>query len=188
MCVVIIKNKGVEMPSVSELRDAYNHNPHGCGFVSSNGLYWRGMSFKEFLKRIKGVGTEDACIIHFRIATHGSHKVTNCHPFRHNDIYFAHNGVLDIRTYGDMTDSETLFLAKLVPTIERYGLYSPELTKVVEKHIGFSKFAFMQNGQIRAFGRWIEDENGCFYSNLNHRAFVYGYNVDNWFRKHQYAI
>ena len=62
MCVVIVKNKGVEMPSKKELRLAFEHNPHGWGIVSSNGIYAHGMTFDSFLQKIKGVSTEDACI------------------------------------------------------------------------------------------------------------------------------
>ena len=48
MCVVIVKNKGVEMPSKKELRLAFEHNPHGWGIVSSNGIYAHGMTFDSF--------------------------------------------------------------------------------------------------------------------------------------------
>ena len=82
MCVIIVKNKGVEMPSKKELKLAFEHNPHGWGIVSSNGVFAHGMDFQTFLSILKGVSTEDACIIHFRIATHGSVGVKNCHPFK----------------------------------------------------------------------------------------------------------
>ena len=70
MCVICIKDKGAQLPSMKELQAAYHHNPDGCGLVSSNGVYWKGLSFKEFCKQLQKVREEDSCIIHFRIGTH----------------------------------------------------------------------------------------------------------------------
>lgn len=167
MCVIIIKPRGVEMPPKYELKRAAMHNPHGFGFVSSGGVYMRTMDFDSFYKEVKKVGKDECCIMHLRIATHGSHKMDNCHPFKKGDIYFAHNGVLDIRPHGDMTDSETAFQDILYPAAVEHGLGSPEFSLVVKRIIGRSKFAFMQGGHIWMFGRFIEF-NGLYYSNLYH--------------------
>ena len=154
---------------------AFIHNPHGIGFVSSNNIYWRGMDFEEFYKALQGVRKEDACIIHFRYATHGSHKIDNCHPFKIGDIYFAHNGILPIKTHNDMTDSETAFMDVLYPAAQEYGLDSHKFFSLVSGMIGGSKFAFMQNGEIFLFGRWYQ-EKGVLYSNFNFRPYhYYGY-------------
>ena len=185
MCVIIVKRKGIEMPSERELRMAFECNPHGCGFVSSNGLYWRGMNFNELYSRLRFVGLNDSCIIHFRYATHGSHKPANCHPFKSGDLYFAHNGVLPVNTSNDMTDSETVFRNVLVPAAMRYGLGSREFNKVVSENIWTSKFAFMYHGEIKIYGRWLREDNGLLWSNLNHRPFScyakawYNYKYDN---------
>lgn len=173
MCVLIIKDKGIKMPSKNELKLAALHNPHGFGFVSSNGFYYRTMDFEDFYKHLKGVRKEDACIIHFRIATHGSHKVDNCHPFNLGDIYFAHNGILPIRTAMDMTDSETEFRNVLYPAAMEFGLGSATFNGIVNRRIYNSKFAFMQNGEIFLYGRYIYDKNGIAWSNMNHRPYCF---------------
>ena len=177
MCVIIVKNKGVEMPSKKELKLAFEHNPHGWGIVSSNGIYAHGMTFDSFLQKIKGVSTEDACIIHFRIATHGSVGVKNCHPFKGElggqPIYFAHNGILPIRPVGDMTDSETEFRKVILPAAEIFGYGSPDFNAMIARRIGYSKFAFMRFGKIKVYGRWLREDNGLMWSNLNHRTWGY---------------
>lgn len=173
MCVICIKKQGVELPSERELRQAYHSNPHGCGFVSSNGLYWRGMDIEEFLEKLRGVRLEDECIIHFRYATHGSHKPSNCHPFKCGELYFAHNGVLPIKTHHDMTDSETVFKNVLVPAADMFGFGSREFNSVVNNNIWSSKFAFMYKGKVKFYGRWLREDNGLIWSNLNHRPFSY---------------
>lgn len=133
------------------------------GFVSEND-YFRTMSFAQFRKRLAKVGKDENCIIHFRLATHGSVKRKNCHPFEHNGIYFAHNGVLPIVPKGDMTDSETVFLRYLYPVAEAYGIHSDELSYEVKKIIGRSKFAFMTNGEVFTFGEFT-DFCGVKFSN-----------------------
>ena len=168
MCVIIIKRKGVEMPSEAELRAAHRCNPDGCGFVSSNGLYWRGLDFDEFLQRLAGVGHDDACVIHFRLATHGSVKESNCHPFKSGDVYFAHNGILPVRPSGDMTDSETAFTRIIMPRVRESGFWSREAMTVAKEVAGGSRFAFMYEGDIVTIGDYIEDERGVLWSNMRH--------------------
>ncbi len=172
MCVIIVKHKGVKMPTKATLKQAYICNPHGIGFVSSNNIYWRGMDFEKFYTELQKVRKEDACIIHFRYATHGSHKVENCHPFKMGDIYFAHNGILRIKTENDMTDSETAFIGILHPAATAFGLDSHRFFNIVSGMIGGSKFAFMQNGKIYLFGSWYQ-EKGVLFSNFNFRPFRY---------------
>ena len=172
MCVIIIKKKGVRMPSENELRLAATHNPHGFGFVSSNGLYVRTMDFEEFYQALKGVGREDACIIHFRIATHGSVRVSNCHPFKMHGIYFAHNGILPTHPRGDMTDSETEFRDVLCPAAEFYGLGTKEFADLVARRIYYSKFAFMKDGEVYTYGKFVTDRHGVMWSNMNHRPYL----------------
>lgn len=90
MCVIIYVPKGVELPSKDELRAAYNRNHDGCGFVSKSDHY-RSLNFESFLKRLLKRKIDEDVIIHFRLATHGSVSIKNCHPFRIGDYWFAHN-------------------------------------------------------------------------------------------------
>ena len=167
MCVIIIKAAGQQLPTDTELRNAHLRNPHGCGFVSKSHHY-KGMNFETFLKYIHKVPKEEACIIHFRLATHGSKCKANCHPFNRGNIWFAHNGILSIRPEGDMTDSETAFQNIIYPAIQKYGFKSSYVTRVIDKIIDYSKFAMMdENGNVRTFGQFIRF-NGRLYSNLNH--------------------
>lgn len=105
-------------------------------------------------------------IIHCRIATHGSIKRANCHPFvdKETGVAFAHNGILDIEPIGDWTDSETAFRTRFVPVIKKFGYKSRELAAAVRDIIGGSKFAFLnKNGEIQMFGNWVI-RDGCYFS------------------------
>lgn len=169
MCVIIVKPAGQAKPSRRILELAYRANPHGCGFASTNHKY-KGLSFEKFLKEFDKVSADEACIIHFRYATHGSIKRSNCHPFRDHDIFFAHNGILDIKPIGDTTDSETAFRTEIMPAIKRYGFHSNETKKVIEKIIGYSKFALLQGKSLKLFGHY-EEVGGLYYSNLRFMPF-----------------
>lgn len=164
MCLLIVKPKGAEMPDIYTLYRAHLCNPHGCGFASTND-YYRSLDFEQFIERLEKVGKDEACIIHFRFATHGSVKVANCHPFKGEDIYFAHNGILSIKPFKDKTDSETAFRKYLLPAILKYGFHSSQLANEVENIIGCSKFAFLRDNDVRMFGQFYKVKD-CYFSNL----------------------
>ena len=168
MCVIIIKPRGAKLPTKKELKMAFARNHDGCGFVSERDTY-KSLHFEDFWRRVKNVGKDENCIIHFRWATHGSVCLSNCHPFRDSKThtFFAHNGILAVRPKGDMTDSETAFRKYLAPALSHHDIYSPAFASLVNQIIGSSKFAFMQDGELRVFGDFYK-YGGCYYSNLHH--------------------
>lgn len=171
MCVIIVKPVGVKMPSNEILTAAFHTNPHGCGFATPT-TFFKSLSYRSFKQRLNKVSDDEPCIIHFRLATHGSIKRANCHPFNRGDVYFAHNGILSITPKGDMTDSETAFEDRIYPVIDRYGIDSPMVDLAVKEVIGYSKFAILQGQRVRLFGDYIKQPDGCFYSNLRFMPIV----------------
>ncbi len=160
MCVIIVKKAGVKLPSREVLRAAFQANPDGCGFATSGGYVWRGLRFGDFLKKFKEHAKEDENVmIHFRWATHGSVKQANCHPFTaeegDNKVVFMHNGVLNIPSVNDMTDSEICFRRKIMPALtEDKFEVTDKVKEVINGVIGSSKFAMLINGKMKLFGRW----------------------------------
>ena len=170
MCVIIVKRKGVEMPSEHILRAAYRANSDGMGVVSSMGRM-RTLNFCKFMDHIRGISKEDSCVIHFRLATHGSVRIANCHPFKQGNLYFFHNGILPVRPYIGRTDSETAFTEMLYPVIRERGLDSAEALSAIESIRGCSRFAFYEDGEITTFGDF-EDIDGVLYSNLRFMRYM----------------
>lgn len=168
MCVIIIKKSGQPLPPYKMLYAAHYANPHGCGFVSDC-HYFKSLSFVDFYTKLQRVSIDETCIMHFRLATHGSVCQANCHPFLNGDLAFAHNGILRIRPVCDATDSETAFLQYIVPALERYGYDSPHFSRVVNKIRGFSKFAMLYHGKLHTYGKFAK-YNGYSCSNT-HFAF-----------------
>lgn len=153
------------MPHRDVLEAAAKTNPHGFGFVTDTECY-KSLDFGKFMQRLSKVDDSQPCIMHFRLATHGSVKTSNCHPFRHGNVFMAHNGILNVQPEGDKTDSQTAFDRYIWPAIHKHGFGSEEVRFITEALIGsYSKIAMMQRGRILAFGDFIERE-GCLYSNL----------------------
>lgn len=164
MCCIIYKPKGVRMPSPDILDRIQRINHHGYGFVSSRHRY-KTMDYQKFLVHLSKVGTDEECIIHMRWATHGSKCRKNCHPFVENGVYFAHNGVLPIKSVNDMTDSEIFFRSQVYPLIDRYGYESEVTERLISAAAGSSRFAMMYRGKVKLYGDYTK-LNGVYYSNL----------------------
>ena len=140
MCVAVIKPKGAELPTESELLNCFNNNPHGAGYmyIDNNQLHIKKgfMDFKSCYDSFhnENFTVDDAVFIHFRIATHGLIDGGNTHPFpltqdtdlmRKTDCVFngfgmMHNGVFGYEKvlfqFFDPTGviSDTMLFGKLI--------------------------------------------------------------------------
>lgn len=169
MCILILKPKGVNLPDYATLCRCAKRNPHGFGFAVQGSKPFKTLDFNKFIDALYSADENLPMMIHFRLATHGSIKPSNCHPFRDdtNGLTFAHNGVMNIHTLADKTDSETAFKLLFSPSADRYGLTSQKFRATVETIRGDSRFGIMaDDGEIFAFGRFFDSDgkirNGCF--------------------------
>ncbi len=168
MCVIIYKPENQPLPDIETLAACYHRNRHGMGFCTSSGTIRHTMSFSRFCSELGKVDESEAAILHFRLATHGSIGVKNCHPFhdKAHSLFFAHNGVLPIEATNDRTDSETFFKDLFLPMLDRCGWDSKILWDWVNVERGASRFIFMRGNEVKTLGYWL-GLNGCFYSNMN---------------------
>ena len=170
MCIIIYKPAGLQLPDELMRFKCETQNPHGFGFATPTKVF-HSMSRKDFERRLTAeFDPAEPLLIHCRIATHGSLKKSNCHPFidLESGVAFAHNGILDIKPIGDKTDSETAFITRFVPVIRQYGIKSRELAAEVRSIIGGSRFIFMDaEGSVVMFGNWYKRQaDGCYYSHI----------------------
>lgn len=166
MCVICYIPKGIPTPPKEVIYAMHSTNPHGLGMCTPTDHY-KGMNLAVLRHHLEKRDVSEPCLLHFRLATHGSIKRANCHPFHDHksDTWFMHNGILDIEPTDDMTDSETAFREILVPKIRTHGLNSDEMRYAVKSIIGYSKFAFLHGDNVRLFGQyetWLD----CKFSNL----------------------
>lgn len=202
MCIIVAKNAGIKMPSNDILRNCFDNNPDGAGFMLANGKAVYGfkglMTFEEFsdelTKAHKRFGDLDklAVVLHFRISTHGSSIGSNTHPFPLKGKYeelrktkwsadqgFAHNGIVqqtfsdgDIRKYNV---SDTMVFAKkyINPIAKHCTIASDKAILDMLFELADSKLCFLsRKGKIATRGKFFKDD-GILYSNTSYLASNY---------------
>jgi len=194
MCMIIVKEHGVELPSNfdSTLEYCYQRNSDGMGIalkkknskkIYINKTFKKLKHLKKFIKR--NVNKEDFLIIHFRLASKGNKSAYfNRHPFPVTndirkltklelecDMIVAHNGT--ISNFGDHTFSDTFkFVEEILgdPVIKATIMTNKAVQKLVKETIGSSRMIILSSRTKNAlyFGSW-EKEDGIKYSNSNYK-------------------
>lgn len=198
MCIIIAKNASIPMPSIEILRNCFNNNPDGAGFMltAKNNVYgFKGlMTFEELTDELaraeKRFGKLEKLpvVLHFRIATHGSSIAGNTHPFPLKGGYremrktqwcadqgFAHNGII-LQTSNDPDIkkhkvSDTMVFAKkyAAPIAKYVSIASDPALLDMLYEIANSKLCFLdKKGKIATRGDFIE-QDGVLYSNTSFR-------------------
>ena len=113
MCLIIIKPKGVDLPSDIEILNAHICHSDGFGLAYNDGsdatIKKGAMGLADIFKILRSVDYPEQrdIIMHFRTGTTGSNTPSNCHPFPLSHdvdalnatelktrVAVAHNGVL----------------------------------------------------------------------------------------------
>lgn len=175
MCIAIWKPAS-KLISYQNLEQCFKSNRDGAGFAyieNKKVVIKKGyMTFKEFWKEYEN-HQEKACLIHFRITTHGGTNYNNCHPFEAGRGALIHNGI--ISGYDDKSaDSDTVQFNNKVftPLYAKVDKTKRALMKsLIEHRIGYSKLIFLDyNGEATIFneekGVWDE---GVWYSNTSYK-------------------
>ena len=200
MCIIAIKNKGINLPSDKTLETMFKNNSDGAGFmyaVDNKVIIHKGfMTFRSFKLALDKLSkqydiTDLPLVMHFRIATSGQVDGGTTHPFplsgkRKNlrkqyietDIGIVHNGIIPIKSPHNMSDTMQ-YIAKQLTVYKRIqaDFYTSEhWRKKIEKEIQ-SKMVFLdRTGEIYMIGDFVTD-NGMIYSNHSYeeRSFLFGY-------------
>lgn len=194
MCIIIGKPEGEALPDEKTLENCFENNPHGAGFMyRDKGIIQirKGfMTLPDMLTALDGAGVNEKheIIYHFRIATAGSIKPENCHPFPASaDITelrqahiktaygIAHNGILNYKEdlENDLSDTMSFVINVLSHKDVISTFHEQRIQEVLKPIISGSKFAVMTPFETHLAGDFIED-NGLFYSNTSYKKQVYG--------------
>lgn len=177
MCIIAIKKRGVQFPSVETIKTMCDNNPDGFAMVynirGDKTRVIRSLNsddiFEAYKQLLKHSYKKVAFFMHARIKTHGTININNCHGWYSDEckMHFAHNGVLKITNRDDMTDSETFLRDIFTPAFLYRGWKGAELA--IDACIGTSKFVFMEDdGTIHHYGPYKEDD-GMLYSNDSYK-------------------
>ena len=203
MCVICIKEKGVEMPTKADIAAMWARNPDGAGYMFARGEaveIRKGFAkLEDFQKAIEAenFGPADSVVLHFRISTQAGKRAAMTHPFPlsteladmealtcSTQVGVAHNGIID-RTadaqalrFSDTALFVTKYLSHLVKA--EADLYDPALLEAVEALAPYNRFAFLLgNGDVATVGDF-QKVGGLLYSNLLHNP---AYAWENWKRQ-----
>lgn len=196
MCIIIVKNKNINVPSEEILRTCYLNNPDGVGFAlqhENKVIIEKGyMSYDEFMTDLRKYEsthdlTQTAMIFHFRITTHGKTIAGNCHPFplsnRLKDLQsthltaplaLAHNGIIDILVDRKKGISDTIsyiqnelyYIDKAVPTWYK----NKDIMEMISNRVT-SKLAILPaQGDPITVGKFVTDGE-LKYSNTSYKEY-----------------
>ena len=194
MCVILVKERGIELPTKDILESCWKRNPDGAGFMFNDCdkvVIMKGfMTFEEFYLRLQTAIEfyhlkEKGLVIHFRIATSGLKDKGNCHPypisndnldlrksFITTELGIAHNGI--IRSYNGknniLNDTQLFIKNDLfeLNSLDKKFYKNVIFQSMIERLIDGSRLVFLnKKGEIIKLGNWFHNGN-YYFSNLNH--------------------
>ena len=190
MCVIIYV-PATSTIEESEIRDAWNTNPHGAGYsIQKNGkvFYKRGfMNLEPFVNEIKPLIGKYNLLLHFRISTSKEVNKVQTHPYKKGDVMrtqgftdkpvICMNGIISKqKEYKDCNDT----MSYIVDHQSAFANVNQDILNIIEEATG-AKWAVMKPDEVILSSKFKE-ENGRFYSNKNHLIktyynYYYGYNT-----------
>lgn len=211
MCIIIAKRKNGRIPTEYELKNAFEYNNDGAGFMyvdNNKVIIDKGyMKLEDFIARYKELlvkynnFTNKSLVIHCRIGTSGRNTKGNTHPYpitnnskelrKTNlitDIGIAHNGIIrDYELTGKFNDTQEFIMKYLYPIYSHYKDFykNKYITNGIEE-ITNSKFAILDTkDNIYKIGDFIEDK-GLYFSNDSYLPPRYNYKYGFYDRYYDY--
>ena len=196
MCIAIVKPEGSKVPSYDRISASWDSNRDGGGYAikragSDTIEYHKGNFDKEeyYNKLVQSIKPEDTALIHMRITTHGGTSKECCHPFPISHSYdemrstsgkckkiMMHNGILG-GAFGKVHKQGVSDTMELVKYLAKANLreYGSAFKVLMEPILGRNnKVAVLtEDGVTMAGVGWIEEDDGCFYSNDTYEEFWY---------------
>lgn len=199
MCVAILKPIGAKMPTDSELRNCFRNNSDGAGIayydktrknVIIDKGYMREDRFIEIINRYN-FDENDLVLIHCRTATHGGVAPQLTHPFpistdedqmrlldNRVESALVHNGIISGTASKHRVSDTMAFIRDVIAKKQVYNhiYYSNGIRNKLEKEIGWSKMAFINNkGECCTVGNFVL-HNDVYFSNRDYE-YAYRYNI-----------
>lgn len=210
MCIIIAKDKYGRLPSDKELKNSFEFNSDGAGFMYvKNGkvVIDKGyMTYNSFIKHYHKLleefdnFKEKSLVIHCRIGTSGKTIKGNTHPYpitdnvrllkskhlSNLDIGIVHNGI--IKGYGTATglnDTQEFISKYIYPLYSHYKDFynNKDIMYGIEVITG-SKWVILDKKDRLHFIGDFEDEKGLYFSNSSYKSIDYlypKYDNYNWY-------
>lgn len=194
MCVICVSKKGVRQPSMSEIKNMWDANPHGAGYMfARDGLVSikKGfMTLDDFVDAIEAEDftDDDVVVYHFRISTQAGVTPEMTHPFPLSDdlkdmnlldcicsVGIAHNGIIRLTSNNNKNYSDTaLFITEYLPALIRdtEDITDRRVKKIIKELAG-SKLAMLNGeGEVSIIGDFYGIGCGLLFSNTSFQTRV----------------
>ena len=195
MCIIVYKPAGEKFPSWNTLKNCFNNNPDGAGFMFADefGVHvYKGFmdwqSFKNALKPHKLKGFSYPFVVHFRITTHGgtSKEMTQPFPLTSDEktlrklnsnckVGVAHNGIIpltcDAKNMSDTAKFVKEYMTALIDNSKYYK--NPRIPEIIEELINSKMCILSNDGHVEILGNGWEKVDGIYYSNGTYRKSYY---------------
>lgn len=151
MCIAIYHDAGYCLDE-AHFKNSWDNNPDGGGFSYIDGTgqlqVFKTMTYQKMFETYYDAVTnnpESPFSVHFRIATHGSVNIDNCHPFRYGDKYtLIHNGIIPVLMDKKDKRSDTrVFVEEYMSRMPKGWLDDDYLFNMTEEFIGNSKLVIL---------------------------------------------
>ena len=199
MCIIIVKEKGKEIPNNKILENCFERNPDGAGIMYNENnkvIIKKGFmnvkALENEIKNIKDIKNKGV-VIHFRIGTSGTNSAENTHPYEITSKFWnykklenacnlgvAHNGIISKYTprgknKHNFNDTQLYIMKRLSRLPDNFYTDSKTLEKIGTET--GSRFAFLDSkGNITTCGTgWVID-NDIKYSNTSYIDYSYKWN------------
>lgn len=200
MCIICVKNKGINLPSKKLLKSMFISNPDGAGFMyTKDGNVYIEKGFMEFEDLEKALNIhnftkDDVIVYHFRISTQGGVRPELSHPYPLTKYWekclsldlmckcgIVHNGIIRMTSdyketrFNDTIKFITEYLIKLVRNSD--DLKNANVLEMIE-HLTNSKWALLDgSGTVATIGNFINDKgllfsNSSYLTHLNQKPFA----------------
>lgn len=199
MCIIVAKQKGIQLPTKKILQECFKNNSDGAGlmYVKNNKVVIEKgfMTFQDFWHKIKSLKKDfnsdlkdKAIVMHFRIGTHGENDKATTHPFPisgnaedlratyfETDIAMAHNGIMYSFNYDDILSDTQSFIKDFVSVFKELNknfFKNEKVMKIIsdKANINSNKLCFLdKNENIYWYGDKVI-ENGVIYSNSTYKV------------------
>lgn len=152
MCIIAAMPGNVEIDKTTFMT-CWDNNDDGFGmmYVDNGKVVIEKSMIKKMAwriyNRVRRSHPESAKVLHFRIGTHGTTDLYNCHPFviKEGELAFAHNGIISAiaddpaKKCSDTQMFNNLILKHLPEDFYKQAVY----TELIEQYIGQSKLVFL---------------------------------------------
>lgn len=198
MCIIAVSKKGVRQPSLDQLRNMFQNNPDGAGYMYARDgevhIHKGFMTWKDFERNVKkeAFTADDPVVYHFRISTQAGVRPTMTHPFPLTDdlnmcealdltcpVGLAHNGIIHMTSflkevkYSDTAYFITWYMTKLIR--EEKDITDDAVIDMISE-LTNSRWAIMDGitGDISTVGTFT-NVNGLLFSNTSYlKGYGYG--------------